>query len=346
MKKVLLIGTGGTIASAQGRDGLTPQLDTDEILQFVPQVRQFAQVDTLRLLNLDSTNMQVEHWLAMAQCIEEHYDEYDGFVLCHGTDTMAYTAAALSYLIQNSVKPIVITGSQKPINLDNTDARTNLMDSFRFAVDDRAHDVVIVFDGKVICGTRAQKERTKSYNAFTSVNFPYIATIQEEHVIFYIDDAKQNPPPVRFYHHMNASVGLMKLTPSMDPRFFDAMGEIYDGIVIESFGVGGLPEYPEADFRKKARELARNHKTIVMTTQVPYEGSNLSIYEVGKSLKGDAGILEAFDMTLPATITKLNWILAHAASAEEISRMFHTPVNRDTLWTDREVFSMPEIVEL
>ncbi len=113
------------------------------------------------------------------EIIEENYNEYDGFVICHGTDTLAYTAAALSYMIQNSRKPIVVTGAQKPIEMDITDAKTNLLDSFIYASDNDSQDVNIVFDGKVIVGTKARKERAKSYNAFTSINFPYLAVIIE-----------------------------------------------------------------------------------------------------------------------------------------------------------------------
>ena len=167
MKKILMLGTGGTIACKRGEYGLKPLISSDELLSYVPDAAQFCQADSLQILNIDSTNMQPKHWLAMAEAIETHYEEYDGFVICHGTDTMAYTAAALSYLIQSSAKPVVITGAQKPIDMENTDARINLYDSLRFASDDRACGVTIVFDGKVIAGTRGKKERTKSYNAFS-----------------------------------------------------------------------------------------------------------------------------------------------------------------------------------
>ena len=171
MKQILVIGTGGTIACKRSSDGLKPVMSSDELLSFVPDTKRFCHADTLQVLNIDSTNMQPEHWLLIARSIKEHYNQYDGFVVCHGTDTMAYTAAALSYLIQDSPKPIVITGAQKPIDMENTDARMNLADSLLFASCPRAHGVNLVFDGKVIAGTRGKKERTKSYNAFPSSFF-------------------------------------------------------------------------------------------------------------------------------------------------------------------------------
>ena len=184
-KKILMIGTGGTIASKQTEAGLAPGLSSEDILSYIPQVESVCDVDTLQVCNIDSTNVTPEYWKKIAGAIEEHYEEYDGFVICHGTDTLAYTAAALSYMIQNSEKPIVITGAQKPINMDVTDAKTNLLDSFIYASDDASQDVTIVFDGKVIVGTRAKKERAKSYNAFSSINFPYPAVIQDQKVFRY-----------------------------------------------------------------------------------------------------------------------------------------------------------------
>ena len=183
MKKILFIATGGTIASKKSENGLKPQISPDELLSYIPSLNKICEVDTLQLLNLDSSNMEPRHWIMMEECIKEHYDVYDGFVIAHGTDTMAYTAAGLSYMIQNSKKPIVITGSQKPINMDITDAKTNLIDSFTYASDDKSQGVSIVFDGKVIAGTRAKKVRSKSYNAFSSIDFPSLAVIQDGQIM-------------------------------------------------------------------------------------------------------------------------------------------------------------------
>lgn len=133
MKKIMLIATGGTIASGYTEEGLAPRFKAEELLEYVEEYREFCSVEVLQPFNLDSTNVCGKHWLELAAIIREHYEDFDGFVICHGTDTMAFTAAALSYLVQNSSRPIVVTGSQKPINLPVTDARTNLLDSLRFA---------------------------------------------------------------------------------------------------------------------------------------------------------------------------------------------------------------------
>ena len=161
MKHLLLIATGGTIASRHTAEGLAPQLTPAELLSYVPDAASFCSIDTVQPINLDSTNIRPEHWLLLANLIEEHYSRYDGFVICHGTDTLAYTASALSYLIQRTAKPIVLTGAQRSIDEDTTDAKVNLLDSLRFACSGES-GVCIVFGSHVIAGTRARKSRTKS----------------------------------------------------------------------------------------------------------------------------------------------------------------------------------------
>ncbi len=325
MKHILLLGTGGTIACKHGDSGLTPLLTGDELLSYVPAARSFCEVDATQVLNIDSTNIHPRHWQLLSKALEENYDNYDGFVICHGTDTMAY-------MVQHSKKPIVITGAQKPIDLDVTDARTNLLDSLRFASCERAHGVNIVFDGKVIAGTRGKKERTKSYNAFSSINFPYLAVIQEDHILFYIDDKWQDREHVRFYHDLNSKVALLKLIPSMDSTILDYMAEHYDAVVIESFGVGGLPSYESDDFYGSIEKWISMGKTVVMTTQVTQEGSNMSVYEVGQKIKNAFGLIESYDMTLEATVTKLMWILGQTSEPARIKELFYQTIGRDILW--------------
>ena len=130
MKRILMIGTGGTIASGKTAEGLMPELTSEQLLSFVPAVSALCRAECLQLLSLDSTNLAPSHWLLIAKAIRERYDRYDGFVISHGTDTMAYTAAALSYLIQGARKPIILTGAQKPISFDSTDSKVNLTDAF------------------------------------------------------------------------------------------------------------------------------------------------------------------------------------------------------------------------
>lgn len=336
MKKILMIGTGGTIASKWTEDGLAPGLTSEDILSYIPQVKDVCEVSTLQVCNIDSTNVTPKHWVMLSKVIEEQYDKYDGFVICHGTDTLAYTAAALSYMIQNSNKPIVITGSQKPINMDVTDAKTNLLDSFIYAADEESQDVNIVFDGKVIVGTRAKKERAKSYNAFSSINFPYPAVIQDGRVIRYLQTVPYTGA-VRFYHEMKNSVYVLKVIPGMNPDILGYIFDKYDAIVIESFGVGGLPESVMERFYQEMSAWISRGKIVVMTTQVANEGSNMTVYEVGKKVKQDFNLIEAYDMTLEATITKLMWLMGlPKMKYTKFKELYYTMVNHDILFTKKE----------
>ena len=158
-KKILMIATGGTIASKETEEGLAPALSSRELLDCVPEVGEVCEVHAVQPFNLDSTNVYSVHWLAIARIIEESYAAYDGFVVTHGTDTMAYTAAALSYLIQGADKPIVLTGSQRSAYSRDTDARANLSDAFLFAADDRAFGVRIVESPSIISRTQSRLAR-------------------------------------------------------------------------------------------------------------------------------------------------------------------------------------------
>lgn len=330
-----MIGTGGTIASKQTEHGLSPGISSEEVLAFIPQVRTVCEVDTIQICNIDSTNVTPEHWRLMSTTIEQYYEQYDGFVICHGTDTLAYSAAALSYMIQNSRKPIVITGSQKPIDMEITDAKTNLLDSFIYAADEDSQGVDIVFDGKVILGTRAKKVQSKSFSAFSSINFPYPAIISEQRVIRYFPIVPYETP-VKFYHYMNDSVYVMKMIPGIKPDMLSYIFEHYDCVVIESFGVGGLPKSIVQEFYKQLSMQREKKKIVVMTTQVANEGSNMTVYEVGVRVKKDFNMLEAYDMTLEATITKLMWIMGQPpVSYEETMEKFYTPVNNDLMYTGK-----------
>ncbi len=339
MKKVLLIATGGTIASGYTKEGLAPKIAAEDLLQYVEEYKSFCQVDILHPFNLDSTNIYARHWLQLAELIEEKYARYDGFVICHGTDTMAFTAAALSYLVQNSKKPVVITGSQKPINLPVTDARTNLLDSLRFASDARAHGVNIVFGGNAIAGTRAKKERSKSYNAFSSINYPNVAALCDGKIVFYIDDRDRVTGPAVFYHKLNEKVLLLKLMPGMDGSVLERLFPFYDAVVIEAFGVGGLPEYGRVPFYTEIRRWTEAGKIVMMATQVTHEGSDMEVYKVGRVIKENFHLMEAYDMTLEATVAKVMWALGQeeqenpgpCGRSERFRRLFYKTVNHDML---------------
>lgn len=329
MKKILLIATGGTIASQSGKQGLIPELAANNLLKCVPEINSFCKADAVQIYNIDSTNVTPDHWVRLATEIRDSYNDYDGFVVCHGTDTMSYTAAMMSYMVQHSPKPIVFTGSQKPIDKEDTDGRINLRDSFLYAASEDASDVVIVFQGKVIAGTRAKKIRTKSYNAFTSVDFPNLATIRDGRIIQYIKTPKQDKPA--FFLDLNPKVGLLTLTPGMKGEILNTYFQYNDAVILAGYGTGGIPEGDYYGFYEVIEGWECKGKTLVVTTQVQQEGSDMDVYQVGRGWKNRFDLLESYSMTYESIITKLMWILAQTKDDAKIRSLFYKNINYDLI---------------
>ncbi len=297
MKKILFIATGGTIASAKTENGLTPAITSEELLNAVPEIRAMCAVDTVQPYSLDSTNMCWRQWIHLAEIIRDSYEKYDGFVIAHGTDTMSYAAATLSYLIQQNEKPVVLTGAQKSIQVPDGDARRNLYEAFAYATDAHACGTHVVFNGHVIAGTRARKTHTKSFDAFSSIDYPDVAVFYDKKLLCYIDE-RSECGSVRFYDRLVPEILSIRVIPGMDPSIFDYITAHCRGVVI---------------------------------TQVPHEGSNLSVYRVGHIIKEKYRVLEASSMTTEAVIAKMMWALAYSNSREGFERLFRTPVGKDQL---------------
>lgn len=350
MKHILLIATGGTIASAEDGNGLSPALTGEELARSVPEIEGLCELDIVQPMNIDSTNMRPADWLRIAEVIRENYDAHDGFVVLHGTDTMSYTAAALSYLIQDSPKPIVLTGSQQPMGNPFTDAKINLYQSLVYAVSDRSRDVSIVFGGYAIAGTRARKQRTMSFNAFNSINYPVLAYLRQDKIICSgsaavsaglaegdctgggtaraAEGALDEP---RFYTELNSRVCALKLTPGLTPDILHLLKPDYDAVILETFGMGGVPERGAdgASYQEAIFDWVDSGRTVVMTTQVPEEGLDLGVYEVGRAYAEHPGILKGGDMTTEALVAKTMWALGQTRDADELQRLFYRPINHD-----------------
>ena len=306
-KKILLLATGGTIASLLSDHGLKPGLNAEQILSFIPEIKEECDVDALQVCNIDSTNMSPEVWKQIVCAIEAKYLYYDGFVVCHGTDTMAYTSAALSYMIQNS------------------------NNSIRYAADDASMGVVLVFNGNVIAGTRAKKTYAHSYNAFSSVNFPVLAVIRDRRIIRFISQLPFTEP-VRFGHRLDDSIVVLKLIPGTRPELVEYLFAHYDCLVIESFGVGGIPDNLREVFYQQMEHWISRGKIVVIATQVANEGSNMEVYEVGQQVKQDFHLMEAYDMTLEATITKLMYLMGtYGGDYVSVCDGFYKTINYDIL---------------
>ena len=289
-QRILFITTGGTIASVRTQQGLKPVLTSEELLAHLPELKELCCPKTLALCSIDSTDLGQEHWLMMARAIQENYALYDGFIICHGTDTLAYSAAALSYLIQNADKPIILTGAQQPISNEITDAKKNLRDS------------------------------------------PELALVQGDRLVRYIPSPWPTGP-VEFSRVLDPKVFLLKLTPGMSPALIPEIFRLYDCVIVESFGVGGIPQQLMDAFAEGLGNYETTHKVLIMTTQVTYEGSDVGVYEVGKRVKNRFRFLEAHDMTIEAVVTKSMWLLAqNCESFDQLQQRFYRQVNFDTFY--------------
>ena len=330
MKRVLIIATGGTIASTSDGAGLAPTATGRELADKVPLIDTIAELGFVQPMNIDSTNMRPRDWLRIKDVIVESYEDYDGFVVLHGTDTMAYTAAALSYLIQDSEKPIVLTGSQQPMASPFTDAKLNLYQSVLYAADDASRDVSVVFSGKAIAGTRAHKQRTMSFNAFMSMNYPSLAYIRNDRIVRAgagmgsAAAPKAGTAPAVF-DALDERVLVLKLTPELQPSIFELLKRDYDAIILETFGIGGIPDtLHDAIFG-----WVDSGRTLVVTTQVPEEGLDLGVYEVGRAYAENPGVLKGDDMSTEALVAKTMWVLGQTRDPEAVRELFYREINHD-----------------
>ena len=283
MKRILMLGTGGTIACVPSADGLVPALDGPAMIRLVPELEEVCAIETKQILNLDSSNLSPEHWQIIAKAIAANYENYDGFVITHGTDTMAYTAAALSQMLHNCQKPVVLTGAQLPIQAEGSDAPNNIYHAF-LAATSPLKGVALVFGDLVIHGAHAKKLYTQNFNGFASINREPLATISHNH-LFWQKGALQGggygEGEFSINTQLETKIAVVKIIPGATPDILDYyVKKGYKGLIIEGFGAGGVPN-GDNNWLPKLEQVLKQGLQVVCTTQCLYDGVHLDTYPMG-----------------------------------------------------------------
>jgi L-asparaginase len=315
MKKILIILTGGTLAMVEDAGRLRPAANAD-IIGRLPQIREVADFEVIELFNIDSSDMQIHHWQKLAATIAENMAEYDGFVVIHGTDTMVYTASALSYMLVKLPKPVILTGSQKPISSLLSDAPNNVLYAAHMATLP-IPEVCIYFDYMLFRGNRTIKASSINFSAFQSPNYPALASagvdvdIHEENILERHGNFQVQPQFSNKIFHL-------RLYPGIDVRLLEELldAEI-KAFMIQAFGMGNVPA-GENNLLNFIRRATSYGKVVVIASQSHQGTVDLSRYEAANHAL-EAGALSSRDMTLDAAITKLMHLVGRNLSAEAIA---------------------------
>ena len=328
--RILVIGVGGTIASIATNRGVTPEMSAEEILRkalgdkFPARLR----MEFLDLMRVDSSLMCPKDWIKIADTVFRNYQDYDAFLVLHGTDTMAYTAAALAFSLRGLDKPVVLTGSMRTLEDRDSDVPKNLWDSLIFSREApklRLSGVYIVFHGKVILGVRASKVSSVNLDAFTSVNYPYVAYIRGEKIAVQHVPTRRRKEALRLDAAFETSIAVIKAFPGIKASLVDILLSAgVQGLIIESFGLGGLPQ----ELIDKLSEVS-SRIPVLVTSQPTYGGVDLRVYEVGRKIL-ECGIIPSCDMSKEAAIVKFMWVLAKTRNVcrvrEEMLRNYEDEV--------------------
>ncbi len=317
-KHILLLTTGGTIACQPGEQGLEPHLSHVMDRQ-LDQLRTYYDITVEDVMCLDSSNIRPEQWQRIAAHIFSRRGQYDGIVVSHGTDTMAYTASAVTFMLPCIDLPVVFTGSQLPLGETLSDGPDNLRTAFAMAASGHS-GVFVAFDRKVMLGCRAVKVRASSFSAFESINARYAGLVTNRGLEVDRTLLPLAQGPARLCQDISQQVFLLKLTPGLAPDVVQMLVKLgYRGIVMEAFGLGGINVL--SSFLDSIRFAVAQGVSVVVTTQCLYDSADLQVYQVGNRLLQE-GVIQGRDMTSEAAMTKLMWALGQGMTPAEISALF------------------------
>ncbi len=332
---ILIIYTGGTIGMIENPEtGALENFDFEQFKRYVPELMQFHyHIDALAFdPPIDSSDMEPRYWVKMAHIITDHYDSYDGFVLLHGTDTMAYTASALSFMLENIGKPVIITGSQLPIGQLRTDGKENLLTSIEIAAarDQNGWPVVpevcIFFESRLMRGNRTTKFNSEGFNAFRSFNFPSLAHAGI-HIKYETHLIRRPRPEAKFKPHflLDNNVMILTIFPGIRKEVVDVCAKVsgLKAVVLKTFGAGNAPQKPW--LVESIRKLINKGVIVVNITQCFKGTVEMGRYETGLQLQ-QAGVLNGYDSTAEGMLTKLMFLFGHDYPREEVIRLVNTNI--------------------
>ena len=332
---ILLIYTGGTIGMIENPEtGALENFHWEQFQQHVPELKRFNfHIDSIMFgPPIDSSDMEPKYWVRIAQIISKEYDRYDGFVILHGTDTMAYTASALSFLLENLTKPVILTGSQLPLGQLRTDGKENILTSIELASTYHRDgtpvvpEVCIYFNGHLLRGNRSTKKNADGFNAFDSFNYPHLCdagvnfTFHEHHIL-HPDYSR----PMVAHHKMDRNVIIFSLFPGIEEHIVKHVLEAPElrGIIMRSFGSGNAPHYPW--IIRALKEASERGVVVVNISQCVAGCVEMSRYDTGIQLL-DAGIISGRDSTVEAAATKLMFLQAQYQDADKIRQLMAHPI--------------------
>lgn len=314
-----MITTGGTIASIPSDNGLIPKISGKEIISLMSELKNICTIDTLELLNIDSSNISKKHYILMLDTLEKNYDNYDGFVITHGTDTMAYSSSMLACAIENLSKPVVFTGSQLPLKAKATDAYRNLYDAF-LAASDNVYGVFLAFNGDIHYGDSVKKVYSENFTGFLSINNKTAGKSDNNKIIWNKLYKNHNIKPV-FNKNISEKVFVLKMVPSLKPDIIDVLINMgYKGIIIEGYGAGGVPTADcENNFIPALQKAIENNVAVVCATQCLYDGVHLDKYPMG-IMAEKYGAISSKNITLEKALAKLMIGLGNNMTMEELKK--------------------------
>lgn len=332
--KILIIYTGGTIGMRRDANGTLVPFDFNSIEAEFPSVRQLnVDIDVCKMTPIDSSNVTPARWVELARTIRDGYAAYDGFVVLHGTDTMSYTASALSFMLENLAKPVIFTGSQIPMGIMRTDGRENLITAIEIAAARRdgrpiVPEVALYFQNRLFRANRTSKFSAEALSAFDSRNYPPLAEVGVN-ICYNTDDILRpscdGSEPLRISERMDENVVIVKLFPGISERTLRAVLAVegLKGVVLETFGTGNAPTEPW--FIDTLADAIRRGITIINVTQCQGGAVVMELYETGLRLQ-NIGVVCGHDMTTEAAVTKLMWLLGKNLSEESLSAALAEPM--------------------